>query len=567
MSPQHEKQLELDQLREELHALQRRVDALERSGAPRLQSAPLPAGGVPRIPELEASIPGLAGMPNAVPVLGRAVLGLAGAYLLRALSETGSLPRAAVAFVAILYAFGWLIWSARSMWQNALAGTTYAVTASLILTPLLWESTVRFNALPPAATAAILTAFFAVGFALSWKREITAPSPVAAVTAAASLATALVLMISTGDLLPFELAIVAIAAAVEAGATVGHGRNLRAMAALAADFALLLMIFLATRPGGWPEHYRPVPAGVCVALGAALLAIYAAGAAWQCVAKLHTIAVVEVVQISVAFVLAAGGALLVTGFQAAASVGGLCALGCAAAYFIAFTRFPKARRNRYVFAAWGLSLGLAACALILPALEAMLVLSCAAVVALVTGARTRRPTLILHGNVYLLAAALAVSLPQRFMAAFTGETLQSAPAALWVIGIASGCCYAACLFAAREITPRFSIVSALTLAASLASLLILALAPVLGAGNAPSFLATFRTLVICGMALGLAFAGSHAKRRELIWISYAAIALGTVKLITEDFRHSRPAALAISLVIYGVLLILVPKLSAKSAAR
>ena len=112
MSPQHEKQLELDQLREELHALQRRVDALERSGAPRLQSAPLPAGGVPRIPELEASIPGLAGMPNAVPVLGRAVLGLAGAYLLRALSETGSLPRAAVAFVAILYAFGWLIWSA-----------------------------------------------------------------------------------------------------------------------------------------------------------------------------------------------------------------------------------------------------------------------------------------------------------------------------------------------------------------------------------------------------------------------------------------------------------------------
>ena len=66
------------------------------------------------------------------------------------------------------------------------------------------------------------------------------------------------------------------------------------------------------------------------------------------------------------------------------------------------------------------------------------------------------------------------------------------------------------------------------------------------------------------MALGFGFAGSRTGHRELVWISYAAIALGTVKLLLEDFRQSHPAALALSLLCYGALLILVPKLATKT---
>src|SRR6478735_6738718 len=46
------------------------------------------------------------------PILGRALLGIAGAYVLRAVAATGVMPPV-IAVVAVLYAFAWLIWAAR----------------------------------------------------------------------------------------------------------------------------------------------------------------------------------------------------------------------------------------------------------------------------------------------------------------------------------------------------------------------------------------------------------------------------------------------------------------------
>lgn len=565
MSPQHhDEHLEIGHLREELHELRRRVDALERGADSRPQPVLLPAVSAPGA---ELGVPTA---PNAVPILGRAILGLAGAYLLRALAESSALPRLAVVGAAILYAFGWLVFSVWDMRRSTLAGTTYAVTASLILMPLLWEATVRFEVLPAAAAASILLAFLVLSFLLPFSGigdPAAKSGAVAAVSTWTTLLTAIVLMIQTGDLLPFELAVLAIAAVIEVGACLGHARNMRAPAAAAADFAIWTMLFVLTRPGGIPEHYRPISVAASVALCALLFVIYEGSIAWQTVSKRRAIAIAEIVQTAVAILLAAGGTLILTQFKAAASVGGISALACAACYFAAFTRFAEGpRRNHHVFAAWGVILGIAACLLVLPPLELIVIWSVAAVLALLAGSRTHQPTLILHGNLYLFAAALVSGLAARFLNAFTGASLLPAEAALWIIAISAACCYAACLFATAEIGARASAVSALILAVSVASLLVLLLVPVVGGAGSPSFVATFRTLVTCGLALGLAFAGSRAKRRELIWISYAAIALGTIKLITEDFRHSHPAGLAISLVFYGGLLILVPKMSAKSAA-
>jgi len=109
-----------------------------------------------------------------------------------------------------------------------------------------------------------------------------------------------------------------------------------------------------------------------------------------------------------------------------------------------------------------------------------------------------------------------------------------------------------------------SFLSALFSALSIAALAILIAGSVFGARLTLSLLATVRTLVTCALALAYAFIGSRAGRNELVWISYLAIALGTLKLILEDFRQSNPVALAVSLVCYGALLIVVPKLSSKS---
>jgi hypothetical protein len=542
--------LELDHLRDELHQLELRVKALEHRPEPLAAlTTEVPSASVPNF--------ALPFAPNAIPAAGRAILGLAGAFLLRALAESGSVPLLLVVTGAILYAAAWLVFSVRTREQDSFASTAYGVTAAFILAPLLWEATVRFHVLPPPAAAGILVAFLGLCSALSWSK---ASGAVTTVTILSTLVTAAVLMVQTGSLVPFGATLLAIAAVVEVIDLHRH-QSMRAPVALAADFAVWLMLFVMTRPTGVPQNYTPVSVPVGVALCASLFLIYGVGIVWRTVALNRVITAFEIVQSVAAFVLAAGGAFELTQGGAAPAVGALCAIACGACYFTAFLRFPDAPRNHTVFAAWGAALGLLACVLILPQSQVILIWSAAATLATLAGAKTSHQTLSItlstHGAVYLLAAGLISGLPHILINAFTGEVLEPANPALWIMAIASICCYAAWGWTPAKV----STVPALFAALSIAALVILVARP------APSLLPTARTLTICALALAFCFMGSRTRRRELVWISYAAIALGTVKLIMEDFRQSHPAALAVSLLCYGALLILVPKLSAKPSSR
>jgi len=94
----------LEQVSARLAALERRVDALERPSAapeaPKAVAQPVAETG-------EGIYLTQAG--GAFSVLGKAMLGIAGAYLLRAVAESSSLPRLAIAGVAIVYALLWLV--------------------------------------------------------------------------------------------------------------------------------------------------------------------------------------------------------------------------------------------------------------------------------------------------------------------------------------------------------------------------------------------------------------------------------------------------------------------------
>jgi hypothetical protein len=558
--PNEDEPLDLDHLREELHQLARRVDALEHRAVDR----PAPAAPMPDLPSIlgtDVALPAT----NPIPAAGRAVLGLAGAFLLRALAESGSVPSLLVVGVAIVYAATWLVFSVRTREQNAFAGTAYGITAALILAPLLWEATVRFHALPPPATAAILVAFLMLSSVLAWSKISAA---VTTVTTLSTLITAIALMIQTGDLVPFALALLGIACVIEASAAKGHARNMRIPAALAADFGIWLIYYIMTR-SALPEHYKAVAVSTGVALGVLLFALYATAIVYRTVVLRETIGIFEIVQSVAVFVLAAGGAFRLTEGRAASAVGALCAIACAACYFTAFIRFAeKPRRNHHVFAALGAALGLTACILILPDSQLTLIWSAAAVLSTLAGARASLATLVIHGGVYLLAAGVTSAIPGTLLNAFTGASLERPSAALWIIAISAACCYAACYTAkpSRAIA-GMSFLSALLAALSIAALAILLAASSLGDRLTLSLLATARTLVTCAVALSLAFTGSRTGRRELVWIGYIAIALGTLKLILEDFRQSNPVALAVSLVCYGALLIVVPKLSSKPASR
>jgi hypothetical protein len=73
--------------------------------------------------------------------------------------------------------------------------------------------------------------------------------------------------------------------------------------------------------------------------------------------------------------------------------------------------------------------------------------------------------------------------------------------------------------------------------------------------------AVIRTLITCGVALALAFSGSRWQRAELVWIAYGTLALVTAKLLFEDLQHGHPGSTAVSIFLYAVALILVPRMA------
>jgi len=136
----------LERLTARLETLERRVHALEH---PNLVSTAPASQQLVATPVAEAG-EGLSFAPagGVFSVLGKAMLGIAGAYVLRAVAESSSLPRLVIAAIAIAYAMMWLVWAARVKAGEWLASTIYACTSALILAPLLWELTLRFKVLP-----------------------------------------------------------------------------------------------------------------------------------------------------------------------------------------------------------------------------------------------------------------------------------------------------------------------------------------------------------------------------------------------------------------------------------
>ena len=83
----------------------------------------------------------------------------------------------------------------------------------------------------------------------------------------------------------------------------------------------------------------------------------------------------------------------------------------------------------------------------------------------------------------------------------------------------------------------------------------------------PSRLSVIRTIVNCALALALGYLGSRWNRIELGWVAYIAVAFGTLKLMFEDLRFGNAASLVVSLLFYGVILILLPRLTRRGQTR
>lgn len=552
----------LELLVERVDSLEKRVHQLEHPSqtiqSPAAQDAPAPADYA-TVEELSFAKAG-----GLFPVLGRAMLGIAGAYLLRAVAESTSLPRSALAAIAIVYAFGWLVWAVRSEAESWIPGLIYAGTSALILVPMVWELTLSFNVLSGRTAAAILCGYVSAVTALEWKQVRTTVVWVAYLSATAA---ALGLAVATRQLIPFVLALLFMAALCEASSMLNRPQGVRFLVIASADLAVWVMIFIYANPQIARTEYPAASVTALLVPCCALFLIGSAAVAVRCILQGLPVTAFLAVQAVIAFLLAAAGVLYFRPNGGGVALGLAClllSLACAAVVFIIF-RAPEAARNAQVFAAWATALLITGCLFTFPLLWSVIVLSFAAPAASIAGSRLNRVMLKIHGLLLLIAATIVAGLPEFVFRELAGVLPQRMSVTVGIAAISLLLCYFAAgpSNSANATEQMLRLVPAVIAGGVLVSIAIhfLFLLAAWNAMAAPHHLAFIRTFTTCTLALMLAFAGARSHRVELTRIAYATLIFIAAKLIFEDLRHGHLEFIAASIFLFAVTLIAVPRLA------
>jgi hypothetical protein len=564
-------ELEVAELSRSVADLSRRVAALEmRAPLPAHLPAPSPSPDLPELaaPVTESDLALFAGL------VGRTLLALGGAYLLRALTAAGLLPQAVGVLLALLYALTWLALADRAGGAGRAASAGFhGTTAVLIGFPLLWEATARFHYIGPAAAGTAVAVFAALAFAVSWRRRLAALAWTAGAGAAGA---AFALISATGSWVPFEIDLLLLGLA---GIALAYAREWRGLGwALGLTTQVAISILLLAVLVGDRGPSREAAIALSLALALSFLGSFTGRTLGQ-KRELHPF---EALLGGASFLVGYGGAALAARGSAFGTPVGLLgiALGLLS-YAAAFFVVERRERRKLLFqSTLGLAFLLAGSALLLrgaaPALGAAW--AALAVLAAWGGVRQSRVTLSLHGAIYAVAAAFASGLATAAAHAFAAAPENAWPplslVALLSLAAAAVCAALPVPLPAPFWGPYASLTRLLRLAifvfgagGALLYLLAPAIAGRPGPGADPGLLATARTAVLAAAALLLGWAARWERFREAAWLVYPALIVAGIKLLAEDFPHGRPATLFVALALCGVALLFAPRLARRRAAE
>jgi hypothetical protein len=66
--------------------------------------------------------------------------------------------------------------------------------------------------------------------------------------------------------------------------------------------------------------------------------------------------------------------------------------------------------------------------------------------------------------------------------------------------------------------------------------------------------------VLAIATLSIAWGARHGRFKEWAWLVYPLLVIVGLKMVAQDFKYSRPATLFIALALYGIALIVAPRL-------
>jgi len=488
----------------------------------------------------------------------------------RALTDAGTLPPPAGVALGLVYSVVWIALADRSGARGErLTALVHGVLGVAIGYPLVWEASTRFGVLPPASAAGTLGLLTALVLAVAWRRDLEGLAWTAVLGAVGG---SLGLAVATRALDVFGFLLLVLGAGVLWLTYGERWHGLRWPLALAADASILLLTMLVSARGGPPEEYRALSAGRSLALALALFAVYLGSFSVRTLAKRRDVTLFELFQTVAALLVGFGGAVRVAKAAGlgAGLLGGV-ALGLAVACYavaFAFVERDLGPRNFLFYSSLGLVLTLSASELVTGTALLAVFWGGLGLAAAFLGGRFDRVTLRSHSAVYLAAAALETGLLAGALGSFLGAATAPLPrfttSALLVLGAAFASL--AALAVSRPGKERswparipVQVITLLTVLGGGALAIQVLASAVPGTSGDAGRLALVRTGVLVTGALLLASTRGFGSLRELTALAYPVLVAAGAKVLLEDLRVGRPATLFPAFALYGLALLVVPR--------
>jgi hypothetical protein len=559
-------------LEEQVRALSDRVASLEaRFAAIESRPAAEPASGAPEVS-------GIAALPDPLPeavfdplyivaALGRALIILGGAFLLRALTEGSIWPPGVGVSLGLLYALTWIATSTfAAIREDRLRAIFDGGTGLAIGFPLIAEATLKFGLFTPMMAAFALGAFAAcVLLSASYGHLLS----LAWLASLGGLGTGLTLMASTGVVAPFSFYFTSLGVGTLWLGYVRHWRGLRWPTGAVASFAVLGVTLRAVAE-------PPVDsAALAWASQGFMLVAYLGSIAIRTLVRGRQVIVFEIAQTVLALLVGLGGMIAVGRSVGAGGLllgGVITALGVAA-YAVAFqflARHAPGAQNFYFYSSLALLFVMVGNWTALEGAPRAMALTAIGVALAAAWSRSSRSTLGAHAAIALLAASEAGGLATVALAGFVGE-LPPANLSLWPALVTLAAVLA--LSASRLTAGRGAALSAaeapglllaLVAAVGLAGLATMAVTAALEQAMSPAasraLLDTIRTAVLSMVVVGCARLPRSGRFSAWGRLAYPLLAATGVKLLVIDLRSSQASTLFAALACYGAALVLVPRL-------
>lgn len=564
----------VDELTKSIDALGARMALLEgwASGVTdRGPPLPMTEGGVGEVSS-GGAIPSRASLAGVLAIVGRTLLVLGGAFLLRAVTDWGTLPQTAGVVVGLVYSVAWIAVADRVGARGSiLSASSHGVAAALMAYPLLWETTSKLGVLPSGVTAALLAAVTGALLWVAWRRDLHA---VAWTATAGCLITSIGLIFATGSMEAFTAPVLLLG-----GATVwlAYSRRrwhiMRWPAAFAANCCVLQMVWLAGRTGT-AGRFGDISITWVQVLAVGLVVEYLGSFAMRTLVRQREVTLFEVLQSAGALVVGFGGAAHVANAVGSGrmALGPSALIAGSACYAVAFA-FVRRRLGvggNFLLWAWlALILTLLGSYLVVASKEALsLVWIGLALAAAALGGRYDRITLRAHSAVYALAAGWLAGLGAASILAFTEAAPEPWPTLTFTTLGLTTACYVLLVVTqmGRTVTwlqrlPRFAILCLWVPGVGGVAVVILSelLTPA-SADPAPHVVAAIRSGVLAVSAIALAAVGRRSQMTELSWLVYPVLLAGAAKLLLEDLGQGQPLAVFLGFAFFGIALIAAPHL-------